>query len=539
MAIPVDSLQLDINEDLSFDSGESKLSVRIYFIYRVLFSLILSILFLLRPEKSVLGSHSPGLFSLVMLVYIGLIVASGLVLFLLPEKSKKNQIFLMAFVDIFAITLLMHASGGINTGLGMLMMVSIVFGSLIIQGSPAILLAALASISILTEQIYSATYESVTADYTQTGFLGIGFFAIAILSHIFSRKLHQSQALISQHEIDLANMEELNSYILQHMQMGILVVDDESQIRMMNDAAWYLLGMPDAKVGVALERASHELSQQINTWKKDKQYTPESFRNKPSGRLLSVNIAGLGNAGVIIFIEDAATLTQQAQQMKLASLGRLTASIAHEIRNPLGAISHAEQLLRESNDLPKADRRLIDIISTNSSRVNEVIESILQLTRRDRSQPEDIVLIEWLEQFIDEFCRNQALKQHQVSLQVEPISTTVMADKTQLRQIITNICENAVRHFDRDQTQLTLQINGGIARDAGGTFLDIIDNGPGISADAVKQMFEPFFTTLNSGTGLGLYITKELCETNRLTIDYIQVPTGGSRFRLTFPSQFN
>jgi two-component system sensor histidine kinase PilS (NtrC family) len=518
------------------DPVESRLPVNIYFIYRALFALILAILFLARTENSILGRHNPEFFSLVIFIFLGMITASGVILFTSTDRPVKNQIFMMVFVDIVAITLLMHASGGIETGIGMLMVVSIASGSLIIQGSPAILLAALASLAVLTEQIFFKLYESGTTDYTQSGFLGIGFFAIATLSHVFSKRLRQSQALASQREIDLANLEELNSYIIQHMQMGILVVDDEERIRMMNDAAWYLLGMPDARAGVALERASYELTEQLKSWQADRHLRRENFTNKPGGRLLSANMAGLGNAGVVIFIEDAASLTQQAQQMKLASLGRLTASIAHEIRNPLGAISHAEQLLRESPDLPKADQRLIDIINTNSKRVNEVIESILHLTRRDRSQPEEIELKPWLEKFADDFTRTQNLPNSQLTLQVEPDSTRVMSDKTQLRQILTNLCENAVRHFDREPSELKLQIHGGIARDAGGAFLDIIDNGPGISAEAARQMYEPFFTTLNSGTGLGLYITKELCETNRLTIDYLGVPTGGSRFRLTFPS---
>ena len=189
--------------------------------------------------------------------------------------------------------------------------------------------------------------------------------------------------------------------------------------------------------------------------------------------------------------------------------------------------------------MPASDQRLIDIINTNSKRVNEVIESILQLTRRERSKPEQIQLKPWLEQFVDDFIRNQGLNTAHIARQIDPDSTQINADPTQLRQIITNLCENSARHFQGNRDDLALQISGGIARDAGGTFLDIIDNGPGITTEAARQMFEPFFTTQNSGTGLGLYITKELCETNRMTIDYLALPTGGSRFRLIFPNSIS
>ncbi|MEJ1363813.1 MAG: ATP-binding protein, partial [Candidatus Sedimenticola sp. (ex Thyasira tokunagai)] len=236
---------------------------------------------------------------------------------------------------------------------------------------------------------------------------------------------------------------------------------------------------------------------------------------------------------------DMATVTQQAQQMKLASLGRLTASIAHEIRNPLGAIGHAEQLLRESPDLPQSDQRLIDIINTNTLRVNEVIENILQFSRRSHSQPEEFTLKHWLQQFVSDLQRSHRLTDETIQLQIEPDSTLIRADPSQLRQMFVILCENAINHFDREQHLLSIKINGGITRESGGPFVDIIDNGPGIDAETVRQIFEPFFTTRNSGTGLGLFIAKELSESNRLGLDYITIPTGGSCFRITFPGRGN
>jgi two-component system sensor histidine kinase PilS (NtrC family) len=218
--------------------------------------------------------------------------------------------------------------------------------------------------------------------------------------------------------------------------------------------------------------------------------------------------------------------------MKLASLGRLTASIAHEIRNPLGAISHASQLFDESPDLNPADKRLTEIIKTNTARVNQVIENVLQLSRRDPGSPQQIKLKSWLKKVIDDLIKHQGFKQTEILLQIEPGNTVIVADPEQLRQLVANLCNNAREHGPQDD--LKLQIIGGIFQEFDHPVVDVIDNGPGITPKVAKQIFEPFFTTRNTGTGLGLYIAKELSETNHIRLEYIPGPTSGSCFRLHF-----
>ena len=515
----------------------------IFFYYRLMLATLLGILYFSKAGPTLLGHTNPELFALVVTVYFGLVIASGLLLYAARPLSLNQQTFLMVLVDICAITLLMHASGGIGSGLGMLLAVSIATGSLITRGVYASLEAAMASIFILSEQVYAhlnQTFE--TTSYTQAGLLGTLFFAIAILAQVMARQLKSSEALATQRQLDLANMEQLNDYVIQHMLTGIIVVDTHSTIRLMNESAWYLLGMPEVGTGSPLEQACHKLAAQLSEWDQAIHPTPEPFRPIAGGRELTAGFSMLGEnnkGGAVIFLEDTATVTQQAQQMKLASLGRLTASIAHEIRNPLGAISHAEQLLKESPEIPQADRRLIDIISTNTRRVNEIIENILQLSRRGRSLPKEFLLKPWLEQFISELARTLNLPEGVLKLQIDPDSTLIRADPSQFRQVFVILCENSIRHFDREREALSIQISGGITRESGGPFVDIIDNGPGIAPEHVRQMFEPFFTTRNAGTGLGLYIAKELCEANRLGLDYIAVPGGGSCFRITFPGRGN
>ncbi len=510
-----------------------------FFSYRLIISTLLLVIFYSDLGRALIGHNNPLLFAVAGLGYFITNLASGISLYLRHSDNQQHA-YLMVFIDIIAITLMMHASGGVTTGLGMLLVISIAFGSAIIRNRAALAFAAIASLSVLAEQIYSQLYHIFpSTSYTHAGMLGASFFVIAILTDALSNRLYESERLASQRGLDLANLEQLNDYVIQHMQAGVIVVDDHANIRLLNDAAWHLLDMPDAKAGEPLERASHALKKQLLLWMNGKEY-PLSFRSAPGGRELQTKFTSLGQgeqAGTMILIEDAGSVTQRAQEMKLSSLGRLTASIAHEIRNPLGAISHAEQLLRESPNIDPSDRKLTGIIRTNSGRVNAIIENVLQLSRRQPSRPEKILLKDFIEKFIAEFRTTHSLPEKALRTQIRPEDTTVHVDPGQLRQILSNLCDNSIHHyFDRTPDRLRIRIGGGVTLESGGPFLEIIDNGPGIKPDVARQMFEPFFTTRNAGSGLGLYIAKELCEANRLNLKHISPPMGGCGFRISFPT---
>ena len=510
---------------------------RYFFIYRLMVATLLSAAFFGDWGPAFLGQQRPELFALTCIVYLGLIIASGLMLYW-HQPSSGTQSVIMVISDILCITLLLHASGGVQTGLGTLIAVSIATGSLMLPGRMALLFASLATLSVLTQQTV-ATFSGISPlnGYPQAGMLGVAFFAIATLALVLSQRASKSEQLITQQELDLANLEQLNDYIIQHMQTGILVVDKESRIRLINDAAWYLLGMPDAKTGKQLKHICQPLFRGMQHWQENRETEPAIFRPTPGGRELKPGfsqLGGSGNGGTVVFIEDEASVTQQAQQIKLASLGRLTASIAHEIRNPLGAIGHAEQLLQESTGLAKGDQRLIEIIGTNTQRVNDIIENVLQLSRRNQAHPKEFILKAWLEQFVRD-CQIYHDLPRCCVVDIDPPDTLIFADSTQLRQILTNLCENSVHHFNADNEDIMISFKGGITQSSGGPFLDVIDNGPGIPAEIVRQIFEPFFTTNNRGTGLGLYIAKELSESNRMRLEYIPMEHGGSCFRMNFP----
>ncbi|HEC17672.1 MAG TPA: hypothetical protein ENI99_14015 [Sedimenticola sp.] len=509
-----------------------------FFIYRLILSGLLGILFFKGLPPALLGSHNPELFSFVVAAYFGLVLASGLLL-ALRQLSDDHQTDIAVFVDIAAITLLMHASGGVRTGLGMLLAVSIAAGSLTIRRHTALLFAAIAALAILGEQVYAHLHHDFsTTAYTQAGLLGASFFAMALLADVLSKRLQESEQLASQRELDLANLAQLNEYIIQRMQTGVIIVDDQERPRLRNEAAWNLLGISDATGDRPLEKTCPALFRQLKQWKQNPSHERLTFRSATGGRDLSANFIRLGGKeliGTLIFLEDSALVTEQLQQMKLASLGRLTASIAHEIRNPLGAISHAGQLLEESPHLDEGDKRLTEIIRDNSRRVNEIIENILQLSRRSRTQPEEIELKPWLERIAGEIRRDKGLAPEMLKVRIDPADTRIRTDPSQLRQVLVSLIDNAMRHFHKDPGELRLRIEGGMTADSGGPFVDIIDNGPGIEPETAKQIFEPFFTTSNTGTGLGLYIARELAESNRARLEYTPGPDGGSCFHISFP----
>ncbi len=517
-------------------------SLGYFAVYRLIVALLLVFLFLERGEGSILGQLNPALYTLISIGYLVLVTIGGLLFYWRPHLMGTTlHAAGMVAVDIACLTLMVHASGGIQTGMGALIAISIAAGSAMVKGPTALLLAATATLVVLGQQTYAALSASPAySGYHQAGMLGASFFAIAALALVLSHRATRSELLVSRQELDLANLAQLNEYVIQHMQTGIIVVDNDRDIRLMNDSAWSLLGMPDAQPGMPLARACEALDRQMRHWIRTPDKEPQVFEPEIGAKAIKPGFSRLGSSGhygAIIFLEDEALVTQQAQQIKLASLGRLTASIAHEIRNPLGAIGHAEQLLQESTELPAGEQRLLEIIGTNTNRVNTIIENVLQLSRRSKSKPREFQLKRWLEGFMDEYLTTHQLPVECMHLDIAPEETFVFADSTQIRQILNNLCDNSLRHFHHEREALRIRLEGGITRDSGGPFLEIADNGPGIPEQSVRQIFEPFFTTKGSGTGLGLYIARELSESNRVKLEYRPPAEGGSCFRLSFPGR--
>ena len=515
-----------------------KRQMRLYFFYRFVLSLGLMISFFTGIGPRFLGAVDPGLHSLAVVVYLILTLAS-LLLSLFNIGSAKVEYLFAILVDSIAISTLIYTSGGASSGLGILLGISIAFASQGMSGATAMLAATIATLSVLTEA-YLETVTGIRSEpaYFSSLLLGLSYFALAFLSLELANRARTSEKLVKQQGRDITSLTELNEHVIQQMQTGVVILDRKQKIKMLNDAAWSFLGRPVSAIGHQLGEIYPPLANALETWLLHPTSQQRHLHAQPEGNDLLLTFQPLGdpgNSGILVFIDDASQAATQAQQLKLASLGRLVASIAHEIRNPLGAIGHANQLLRESPDLKGEDRRMTEIIDRNTARLNEVIENILSLSRRREPNPELVPIKPWLEKIATELMENHGLRPNQLVVQVVPEHTRLRFDPKQVHQVIGILVENAIKHQKERGEKLIITLAGGVETINGEGYLQVIDNGTTIRSEIVDRIFDPFFTTQNIGTGLGLYLAKELCDANNIRISLLPISTGGNCFKLKLP----
>ncbi len=508
-------------------------------LYRLLIPpVLMTLLFLL--ERAVVGQNGPRLFIAVATGYF-LFAAMAITGIKRHWPALTTQALLHVGVDIAAVSLLTFASGGMASGLAILAVLPIGAASLLLERRLALLLAAAATLALLGQQLaVNLTWGTEPGDFTSAGATGAIMFALALAAGPLMRRLRESEALVRQREVDLANLAELNDFIVQHLRESILVVDPEDRIRLINEsAARQLKGSPVAP-GTLLGEVSPRLLYLLDTWRRDHhdwQVTTLSLVSADGSSLIQPHFVALeaGNPGpTLIFLEDTSVIADRVQQSKLAALGRLSASIAHEIRNPVGAMSHAAQLLRESADLGPQEQRLTQIISENGARVSTIIENVLQLSRRDTTKPERLRLGEWLRDFLDEFHETLQVDAARIGFAAPEPDLEVRIDPSHLHQIAWNLCENAVKYGQSETTSAPIELRVGRIVATERPFLEIADRGPGIDTADVERIFEPFFTAGPGGTGLGLFIARELAQCNRAVLLYEPRNGGGSIFRLVF-----
>ena len=446
-------------------------------------------------------------------------------------KILDRQLTLITIIDIAFIVALIYAAGGLESGLGVLLVIAVATASLFSQGRLALFYAAIASIALLLEQSYEfVTWNQFHPDYTHAAMLSMGCFATAWLAHSLSKRTIQSEALASQRGIDLENLAQINQLITQEMQDGVLVVDRELRLRHRNVQAEDLLSNRHANT-LMLSEYAPEVAALLNDWMQEGE--PENIhsgiaRLKLNDRDLRLRFMPIGHYrhdGAVIFIEDWSHMQIQAQQVKLAALGRLTANIAHEIRNPLSAISHANQLLQEEEPPDPGITRMLQIIQDNVQRLDQIVKDVLELNRRDRTQQELFSLRAFLEEFHTQFCLAERVPADSFKLFLAGHDEEIKFDRRHLNQVLWNVCRNGWRHGKQGKGSLSLSL---LESPAARTIsLAIKDDGPGVTEAMVQRLFEPFFTTETTGTGLGLYIARELCEANGGSIRYQSALNGG------------
>ena len=485
-----------------------------------------------------IGSLLPVQFQLIALVYSAMNVATVVALPLLPRQWFRRQLVSAGVVlfDIAVLTALMYTSGGLDSGLGVVILISVAGGAILVSGRASAFIAAFATIAILYEEFYlTLSADAHQGDFFQAGVLGAAYFATAIAIESLSSRLRRSEILSMTRASEIASLELVNRSIIQRMRTGILVVNSDDQVRMLNHSARSLLGF--VRNGAVIENLPETLVERLTEWRSDNTLRGRPFQAESSTPEVRANFSAVttdrADSDIIVFLEDTTEIQQQAQQLKLAALGRLSGSIAHEIRNPLSAISHAAQLLRESDELNRGDLRLTDIIHDHCERMNGVIENVLELSRRRAPEPVRLNLANWLDDFVTAF-RESNGTDADISIRVDPLDTEIRMDKLQLSQAVTNLAQNGLRYSEENTGLPSLELVGGVNPATDRPFLNIIDHGHGVPPEEVKNLFEPFFTTERTGSGLGLYISRELCEANQARLNYSRHQDGGSCFRITF-----
>jgi two-component system sensor histidine kinase PilS (NtrC family) len=505
---------------------------RVYNYYRVLIAFLFLFLFLDPNLNEFVGYINPDLFTTTIIGYIAINIIIGIATFFVSVKflSRPSTAIIVIIGDIIALTLLMSASGGVSSGLGNFLFFTLAFAGGLIHGRVSTVLPAIASILTIYDEFYLFFLDvNEIQSFFQAGLLGIVYFVTNILFQTLSRQLRNR-------ETEVYALEQINQHIIEGMRIGVIVLTEHNTAKLMNQSARRFLSIPYGSVAIE-QPLPQGLLDVVADWKSNKLNLGFSFSTGSSGQELVVNLSELHTpspeADTLIFLEDATEVQRQTQQLKLASLGRLSASIAHEIRNPLGAISHAAQLLGESENLDKADQRLCEIIQNHSVRLNGVIENVLQLSSRKMAEPRELVLDTWLSECLIEFTTGLQT-QPDIRVDLHPHGVKIQADPLHLSQVLSNLCQNGLRYSEKNIGKAKLMIRGGQDQLSGLPYLEVIDYGEGVRDDLVTNLFEPFYTTEATGTGLGLYLSKELCAANDATLNYYRSDTGGSCFKVTF-----
>ncbi len=527
------------NFALQNDASLQARAVGIINIFRFLLSLIFLVLYAFADKLNLSdgGADNPALFLSLALIYA---IFSIMLLMITPLKSSMaiSSHPVQIVVDILFIVMMMYAAGGVQSGLGLLLIVTIVSASLVSNGRLALFYAAIATIGLLLEQSYRiAEWGMPATSYTQSAMLSLSCFATAWLAYSLAKRVLLSEALASSRGVDLKNLAQVNALITQQIQDGVLVVDENLHIRHFNpQAAQFLSLKKEIEDDLALREHAPAIANILMYWINGN----DEHKNliiPINNRELNLRIEPIHEAnrklGAVIFIQDWSKIQAAAQQAKLAALGRLTANIAHEIRNPLSAISHANQLLQEEKNLSGANARMLEIIEDNTQRINQIIKDVLELNRRDRTVQETISLNQYMIDFRQQFCAIEKIPLTHFTFVIDPQDSVITFDRRHLTQILWNLCKNAWEHGCKKINSLHLICfaQNTTAMSQYGYEIQVIDDGTGIAEEDRSKLFEPFYTTKTTGNGLGLYISRELAEANNARLIF-QPRKHGSAFIL-------
>jgi two-component system sensor histidine kinase PilS (NtrC family) len=502
-----------------------------YSLYRVLEAgLLVLILFGPIRELVPVPAH-PLLGKATSLVYLAL--SALLLVWALRQVALRWQVLVGIVLDVAVATLAIHAIPSAASGVALMLVFNVGATAMLLPLRFGLAGGALAGTAMITEYVWSYLSPNIVNDrpMAEPLMFAVSFLSIAMLCHLLGRQLRESQALAERRGGELADMATVNELIIRRMRTGVLLVDGDGYIRLANEAA--LLQLGDHGGDRRLASLSPPLAERLASWRRtgNSVDTPLEVGADRVGVLPRFVRLFAHDAAALVFLDDTSLVSRRAESLTLATLGRFSASLAHEIRNPLAAINYATQLLQESTALDDADQRLLEIIHAQCQRTNGIVESVLGLARRERASADNVDLAAFVRRFVDDY--RQMLPPEAGSLEAGGTGRQHgLVDPRHLQQVLTVLVQNALTHGHRAADPARVSIIVGEAD--GRPVIDVCDAGPGIPEDVRAQLFRPFFTTSEHGTGLGLYIARELCVANEATLEYVPRAEGGC-FRIGLP----
>jgi len=500
-------------------------------LYRVLEAAIMAAL-VFSPISEMIGeARNATLGGAVAVLYM--VAAVSLLVLGRNERWLVPLVFGGACIDILAATLMTHALPPVAAGIAMMLLFNVAAAAMLLPLRFGMSVAVLASLALVIEFLWSAFADGERPrSLAELSMFVTSYLALAWLGNQIGHRARSSQRLAEQRTAEVANLVEINELIIRRMRTGVLVVDSDNQITLANEAASLLLG--DGSDG-GLNHMAPELARRVQRWRNGWQVDDTPLQLFPDQPEVQPRFARLlaDSDLTLVFLDDTTVVSRRAESLTLAALGRFSASLAHEIRNPLAAINYAVQLLEESRNVDDADRRLLQIIHQQCLRTNGIVESVLGLARRERANPENMDLGAFVRRFVEDYRQTLSIETDSLESIVPSQPVQALVDPKHLQQILTALVHNALKYGRIMDEPARVRLR--VFQDGRNAYVDVLDRGPGIPEGVVAQLFRPFFTTSEHGTGLGLYIARELSRANQATLEYVPVPGGGACFRVALP----
>lgn len=501
-------------------------------VYRMIITVLLGAGFFTGAIGTTAATRNPTFAGTVLLAYL-VFAAFHLFSAMRPRKDVYRLAEYSMITDIVFLSLLLFSFGGLENGLGVLLIFAGALGAIMLPVRMALFLASIASLSMIGEAVWREYPNQGMQALLQAGLYSVTAMLAALVSHQVAYWARNFRIIAERSRAAVSELEQVNEMIIRRMRTGVIVVDEDFNVRVMNESAWFLMGSPPVRQK-HLSDLSPRLEKALRAWRETTTLSTKEVLLEPSQASVVPSFVALpldDEVGTLIFLADENLITRRAMQISVTTLGKLSSSIAHEIRNPLAAATHAAQLLEESPTIKLSEMRLINIIQKQCKRMNGIVENILQLSRREQSKPETVELNEFLTELVGEFLSSQKAKNVDFKTQFSAGKAYVVYDRSQLSQCLWKLLDNSIDHATGTKiTRLRLTMRKD--DQAGYCVITLEDNGPGIDRAQLKHIFEPFFSTRKDGSGLGLYIARQLCEANQSELTVDSEPGQGARFHL-------